>query len=320
MLSSSITSHAEPAVDFLGKDFIFPHTIEGMPEKLSDFSGLSISSFKTNDGVSLAYWEAGSGQPLIFLPAWGSNGAEHFNLIWLLSKDYHVYVLDPRNQGLSEKTEKGIRISRFSMDLKEFVDHVGVEKAIFSGWSMGASVLWGYIDLFGTNKIKKAIFVDEPISIYTHSDWSEQERSNAGGMTTSAEKLVQVLGEGVQVNNQVVNVEKLIERLMKMDSPYAQNALGLSQAVVDTDPNYTKLVLFDHATNDWSDVIRHKLDVPVAVFSGVESANLPSQKWLAKTALNATLFEYSSEDNGDHFMMLKNPVKFSEDLREFIEK
>jgi non-heme chloroperoxidase len=64
-----------------------------------------------------------------------------------------------------------MRIARFSTDLKEFVDTIGVKSAYFCGWSMGVSVLWSYIDLFGTSKIKKAIFIDEPISIAARPEW-----------------------------------------------------------------------------------------------------------------------------------------------------
>lgn len=183
LLPTQVT--AASALSVLGKDYTFPNKIEGVPAKLSDFKGLEINTFETNDGVKLAYWEAGSGTPLIFIPGWSANGAEFINVMYLLSKHYHVYVLDPRNQGLSQRVDFGTRISRFSMDLKEFADHLGLKSADYCGWSMGASVLWSYIDLFGTKGIRKVVFVDETISIYSHADWSEQERLDAGGMTTS---------------------------------------------------------------------------------------------------------------------------------------
>jgi len=180
---------AKSAVEVLQNDFVFSKMkITGLPTKLSDFKDLEINYFTTNDDVKIAYWEAGEGEPIIFIPGWSANGAEYINVMYLLSKKYHVYVLDPRNQGLSQRVKYGNRISRYSMDLKQFVDHLNLSKVNFSGWSMGASVLWGYIDLFGTQSIKTLSLIDEPISIYTHSNWSEEERLNAGGMTTSAEK------------------------------------------------------------------------------------------------------------------------------------
>jgi hypothetical protein len=108
-------SSAKPALEVLGKDFTFPNKIEGLPAKLSDFKDLQINSFVTNDGVTLSYWEAGQGRPLIFIPGWSANGAEYVNVAYLLAKHYHVYVLDARNQGLSQRVDFGTRIARFAM-------------------------------------------------------------------------------------------------------------------------------------------------------------------------------------------------------------
>lgn len=309
---------AAPAMDVLGKDYTFPHPLAGLPARLSDFRDLQINAFTTRDGVRLSYWEAGSGKPLVFIPGWSANGAEYINVLYLLSKHYHVYVLDPRNQGLSQQVDYGTRITRFSVDLKEFAEHLGLQSADYCGWSMGAAVLWGYIDLFGTKGIRKAVFVDEPVSIYSHADWSEQERLEAGGMTSSVERMVAAFTTGAPTNQLIVDM-KVLERVMAMDSPFYENSTSFANALVKTDPKYTAKVLFDHATNDWRDVIRHKIDVPTAIFSGENSNNLPSQRWMASVIPNARLYVYTRSEHGDHFLMFKNPVKFTEDLRGFLD-
>ncbi len=155
--------------------YTFPNKVDGLPRQLSDFKDLQISSFVTSDGVKLTYWEAGSGTPLIFVPGWTGNGAQYINLMYLLREHYHVYVLDPRNQGLSQRVDYGNRIARCAADLKEFVAHLGLQSAYFCGHSMGSSILWSYIDQYGSGAIHKAVFVDEPISITARPAWSAQE-------------------------------------------------------------------------------------------------------------------------------------------------
>jgi non-heme chloroperoxidase len=309
---------AAPALKVLGQDVAFPNKIAGLPNKLSDFKGLEINSFTTNDGVRLSYWEAGQGKPIIFIPGWSANGAEYINVMYLLSKNYHVYVLDPRNQGLSEQVTYGSRISRLSMDLKEFVDHLGLKKANFCGWSMGASVLWGYIDLFGTSSISKMAVIDEPISIYTHADWSEEERRNAGGMTTSPERMIAAFS-GAPTNNQIVDM-KAMERYMVQDSKTFQNSEFFASKVIKNNPKLMAQVLFDHATNDWRDVVSKKINVPTAIFTGEYSNNLPSQQWEQSVIPGSKLYVYSKADQGDHFLAFKNPFKFTSDLSQFIEQ
>jgi pimeloyl-ACP methyl ester carboxylesterase len=309
---------AVPALSVIGSDYTFPNKIEGLPTKLSDFRDLQINSFQTNDGVTLTYWEAGKGKPLIFVPGYSANGAEYINVLYLLSQQYHVYVIDPRNQGLSQHVAYGTRISRYAMDVKELTDHIGAKSAYFCGWSMGASVMWSYIDLFGTQSIDKLALIDEPISIYTHADWSEQERLDAGGMTTSAERMVAAFG-GAPTNTQVVDM-KVMERFMARDSQAFVNSEDFADAVIKNDPKYMSLVLFDHATNDWRDVVGHKINVPTAIFTGEYSHNVPSQEWLHSVVPNSTLFVYTKEEQGDHFLAFKNPFKFAADLTQFLGK
>ena len=317
-ITGAISAFAAPAISVLGRDFTFPNWVEGLPSRLSDFSDLKINFFKTNDGVKLAYWEAGSGQPLVIIPGWSASGAEFINVMYLLSKNYHVYVLDPRNQGLSDRVTQGMRISRYAMDVKEFGDHLHLKSADYLGWSMGASVLWNYIDLFGRERMRKAVFVDEPISIYSHADWSEQERLEAGGMTTSPERMIAAFTGNVPTNSLIVDT-RLFERYVAMDSPYYENSEKFVAEFIKNDPKYLALIMFDHAMNDWRDVIRNKIRLPVAIFTGDYSANVPSQRWMASVIPNASLYVYRKEEQGDHFLMFKNPFKFTSDLRDFLE-
>ncbi|TWI44568.1 pimeloyl-ACP methyl ester carboxylesterase [Pseudomonas duriflava] len=318
-LSSCHHVLAAPAVEVLGKDFTFPERIEGFPAKLSDFKGLQINSFMTNDGVRLSYWEAGKGKPLVFIPGWSANGAEYFNVMYQLSKHYHVYVLDPRNQGLSQHVDYGTRISRFAVDLKEFNEKVGIKKAYYSGWSMGASVLWSYIDLYGTTGIEKLVLIDEPPSIYSHADWSEQERLDAGAFVSDPERMVEGFTAMKPLNSLIAH-SKVVERASLMDSPYYKNSESLAQAFINNDPTYLKLVLFDHVTNDWRDVIQKKIDVPTAIFTGCYSDSLQGQRWIHSVVPNSELYVYSQEEQGDHFLAFKNPIKFTADLRTFLER
>jgi pimeloyl-ACP methyl ester carboxylesterase len=161
------------------------------------------------------------------------------------------------------------------------------------------------------------VFVDEPISIYSHQDWSEQERRDAGGTTTSAERMVAGFTTGAPLNSLITDI-KPWERAAAKDSPYYANSEVFANTFIKNDPQYVARVLFDHITNDWRDVIRHKIDIPVAIFSGEESNNLPSQRWMHDTIKGSQLYVYSSREQGDHFLMFKNPFRFTRDLSDFL--
>ena len=71
--------------------------------------------------------------------------------------------------------------------------------------------------------------------------------------------------------------------------------------------------------SDWRDVVRHKIDIPAAIFYGEESNNLASQRWAQSVILNAKFCAYSAAGQGDHILVFKKPVKFAADLRAFLE-
>ena len=47
----------------------------------------------------------------------------------------------------------GLRISRFAADLKEIADRMGLDRLILMGHSMGCSIIWSYLDLFGPERV-----------------------------------------------------------------------------------------------------------------------------------------------------------------------
>lgn len=77
-------------------------------------------------------------------------------------------------------------------------------------------------------------------------------------------------------------------------------------------------MLFDHVTNDWRDVIRNRINVPTAIFTGEYSDWLQSQRWMKSVIPGSTIYIYSKSEQVDHFLVFKNPVKFTADLKQFL--
>lgn len=309
---TATAAQAAPALEALGGDITFAKPIEGMPRRLSDFRDLQVNHFTTSDGVKLAWWEAGQGSPIVILPGWSSNGAEYINVMWLLARHHRVLVLDPRNQGLSDHVDYGTRIARYAADLREFQQAAHVGDADYVGHSMGATVIWSYIDQYGAQGMRKLVFIDEPISILGGAGWTEQEKRDAGAMADNFDQLQVVLAPKPDGSD-------LFSRLMRMDSPYFANSQTFANKVVHNDMRLMGMVMRDHAHNDWRDVITHKIDRPTAIFTGELSANLPSQQWEHAQIKGSQLFIYSKADYGDHLLAYKNPVKFVADLSRFLD-
>ena len=112
-----------------------------------------MATFKTNDNVEIYYEVKGEGRPLFLLPGWTCTTKFWKYNIDELAKSCKVIAMDMRGHGESEKVMHSHRISRYAMDVKNLLDHLDLEDVTVLGWSMGASILWSYIELFGNHII-----------------------------------------------------------------------------------------------------------------------------------------------------------------------
>ena len=84
-----------------------------------------------------------------------------------LSKQHWVVAPDMRGHGRSETTKGGYHVARLAADLRQFISHLRREtrnnnlKFVPVGCSIGAAVLWTYIELLGDKDFAGLVFVDQ---------------------------------------------------------------------------------------------------------------------------------------------------------------
>ena len=76
----------------------------------------------TNDGVRLNLVEHGSGRPLVLVPGWSQTARQFAAQIEGLADRYRVIAIDMRGHGQSEKPAHGYKIQRLAQDLKDVLD------------------------------------------------------------------------------------------------------------------------------------------------------------------------------------------------------
>ena len=118
--------------------------------------GFTENYFETKDHIKLRFLHKGEGMPLILIHG-GIDDAD----TWMLnapdfSEYYSVYSLELRGHGKSVASH-GAHIHRLGADLHEFIEAIGSPKVNLCGWSMGCSVIWSYIEIFGQEKINKGL-------------------------------------------------------------------------------------------------------------------------------------------------------------------
>ncbi|MBI2361624.1 MAG: alpha/beta hydrolase [Deltaproteobacteria bacterium] len=96
------------------------------------------------DGIKTRYFEAGKGEPLVFIHGghFGSYyNAYHWNLNFDdLSSHFHVYALDKIGQGHTDnpKSDAGYTMTNTIEHVCQFVRVAGIQRAVLMGHSRGA--------------------------------------------------------------------------------------------------------------------------------------------------------------------------------------
>ncbi len=136
---------------------------------------------KTSDGIRIHYVEAGTGDPIVFIPGWRMPAWIWQNQIAGLSNKYRVIAVDPRSQGESDKPNYGHLPETRARDYKQLVDQLGLEQPVLIGWSMGCGELLSYVQQFGEDGIRGLVLVDglipasaNPEIVSMMNDWVVQ--------------------------------------------------------------------------------------------------------------------------------------------------
>lgn len=117
-------------------------------------------TFRTTDGVTIHYLDAGSGPAILFIPGW-TMAADIFDpQINALSTQFRVISIDPRSQGDSEKAPDGNYPARHAQDVKELLDQLKISSVVLVGWSNGVPDVLSFIDQYGSANLRGAILVD----------------------------------------------------------------------------------------------------------------------------------------------------------------
>jgi pimeloyl-ACP methyl ester carboxylesterase len=271
--------------------------------------------FRTEDGIDLYYHECGdkNGQPFIALHGWLSEHST-WNDLFAGMGDYHCFAPDFRGMGKSSLPKTGISMGCMARDVKALIEHLGMQDVNILGYSMGAAVLYKYVELFGTKPFKKMILCDMSPKLLNDDEWKEG------------------LGQGVDdPMYNIMAIEEMLDdytgwnkRYWCMMNPALEKAfpgkvldtyLGGVRA---TNTDYVQIAMYaSFLLQDYRPML-HKIDIPTGIFFGD-----PGSVYQPKTARyiadhitgpsKVVLFK-----GGTHLFGWEQPDKFLKETREFL--
>src|SRR5437773_1155586 len=98
------------------------------------------------DGLSFHYREAGEGTPFVFQHGLGGDVNQPFGL-FSPPPGLRLLAFDCRAHGETRPLGDPVKLSlaSFAEDLLIFLDHLGIERAVVGGISMGAAVALNFV-------------------------------------------------------------------------------------------------------------------------------------------------------------------------------
>jgi non-heme chloroperoxidase len=274
------------------------------------------SFFKTSDGVKLSYLESGRGRPIVMIPGWSQTAAMFQDQITSFAEKYHVFALDMRGHGDSDKPNHGYRMSRLAKDLNEFMTNQGLDKATLVGHSMGCSVIWAHWDLFGNDRTGSMILIDQAPCTTFGPGWTDDEKAETGAIF-SPQTLYDTTAALAGFDGEVTTAGLVNGMFFTKTYPESKKKYALAQNLKFPRPEAAKL-LVDHCVQDWRDTII-RINVPTLVVGGKASFfNPASQQWIASKIPKAKIEIFETDEGGSHFMFMENPQKFNKIALDFL--
>ena len=123
---------------------------------------------RANDGVRLYYDEAGYGRHVILIHGGGLSNVWWRRNFPVLAERFHVIAPDTRGCGRSDRPAWGHRTARYAKDVRDIIEALDLHDVTLVGWSIGTRTTYSYLELFGSDRLRGAVLVDETVHITLH--------------------------------------------------------------------------------------------------------------------------------------------------------
>ena len=265
-------------------------------------------TIETNDGTKIYYEEQGTGRPLLMVHGWGFSGRFFHHNVEALAQHARVITIDLRGHGNSDKPSHGYRVPRLAKDLYDVITALDLHDVTVLGWSLGCPVIWSYLELFGTERLGQAVFVEQSPRVYYAIDWKYARATCYEDASFAYTK--------AQVEMKTADFDKTqIETIMVTEPTQAERDLMLGE-MKKSPPSARNAIMADHTRYDWRDFLP-KINLPSLVLVARKDKVFPWQgpAWVGEHIPGAqtTFFEKSS-----HALFLDEPEKFNEEIIRFM--
>ncbi|WP_417898535.1 alpha/beta hydrolase [Bacillus haimaensis] len=257
-------------------------------------------------GVELYYEDEGEGTPVLFIHGVWMSSRFFRNQIPHFKEEHRAITLDLRGHGRSSKNQDGHTIKTYAEDLHKFIQKLVLKDVVLVGWSMGAFVVWEYLQQYGEDNVKGTVIVDELASDYKWPDYP----IGAFDLAT----LTHFMRE-VQENREEF-LKGFIPLMFKKDVEEEEMTWMLEETN-SLPAGVASAILFDQSVVDYRASLA-SIQVPTLLCFGREEKLIPvtAGEHLRDNLPNSELVFF---EDSCHCPFLEEPERFNRELERFIK-
>jgi len=266
---------------------------------------------ETRDGAKIYYEDHGEGQPILLVHGWTCSSKFWQKNVPELANQFRVVTLDLRGHGNSSKTLDGHTIGQYARDVREIIEHLGLEDVVLVGWSLGGPVVLSYCQQYGGDSRLKALgLVDCTPFPFSPADWNSHalKNYNYDGMNAT----FAVLAADPQKFAVAFTAKMFQQKPSEADTDWVVAELMKTPAWI------SEAIYSDYLMSDFSKTLP-SIEVPVIVCAG-DSGIFPNGIAMGKAIAGQTpRGTFVPFDDGGHMLFYEQPHKFNAALAAFIK-
>ena len=227
-----------------------------------------------------------------------------------LANEFRVVTIDLRGHGNSSKILTGHTIRQYAHDVREVIEHLGLEETVLVGWSLGGPVAISYYEQYGGDTHLKALgLVDTAPFPFSSAGWNSHalRNYNYGGMNATFAELTAnprkfAIGFATRMFKQSpsdADMDWVVAEMLKAPT-------WIAEAV------YSDFLMSDYAKS------LPAITVPVIAFaadSGVFRNGIAMGKAIASQIPQGRFVPF---EEAGHILFYEQPQKFNAALKDFV--
>lgn len=296
----------------------------------------------TNDGCKIAFQSSVSldnisaedlPQPCVLLMHGFSGSSMYFTRSFnTLKETLWVIAPDMRGHGKSDHTRGGYHVARLAADLLGLVGHLRKfspnVQIVPVGCSIGAAVLWTYVELFGCGDFAGLVFIDQaPLQDRSMFDDWDKTKAHTGCYDEASLLVAQ---ESLMQHTKEAHANLVRSSLGYRHSPQEDDMISDEDAIKDEvffteisnecDPVWLARLLADHTRYDHRESIE-SITIPTLVLAGRRSSCFPTEGMLEtvrRLELHRPGLIKTSIFNSGHWLFYEENTRFEKEMVEFV--